>query len=65
MVYAGGRWRVTNTQTRLRHSIWSAPLDPHTGLYGWRFQGTDDGGISLVFDVYKAADEWHIHRADD
>lgn len=65
MVYAGRRWRVTDTPTRLRHSVWSAPLEPHTGLYGWRFQGTDDAGTSLVFDVYKSTDGWHVHRAYD
>jgi len=34
-------------------------------LYGpvrWRFQGTNDEGLSLVFDVYKAEDDWRVHR---
>lgn len=63
MVYAGRRWRVTDTPTRLRHSNWTVPIDgAHSGLYGWRFQGTDDDGRSLVFDVYKAEDGWHVHR---
>lgn len=63
MIYAGRRWRVTDTPTRLRHSSWTVPLDqPHRGLYGWRFQGTDDEGRSFVFDVYKAEDGWHVHR---
>ncbi|AQY01622.1 hypothetical protein [Microbacterium foliorum] len=65
MVYAGRRWRVTDTPTRLRHSVWTAPLEPHTGLYGWRFQGTDEDGLSLVFDVYKGEDGWHVHRCYD
>lgn len=62
MVYAGQRWRITDTPTRIRESIWAAPLEPHAGLYGWRFQGTNDNGDSLVFDVHKAEDGWHVHR---
>ncbi|MDR6868431.1 hypothetical protein J2Y69_003047 [Microbacterium resistens] len=62
MIYAGRRWRVTDTPTRLRESIWAAPLQPHRGLYGWRFQGTDEAGESLVFDVYKSGDGWHVHH---
>ncbi|WP_341946397.1 hypothetical protein [Microbacterium sp. LWH11-1.2] len=63
MVYAGQRWRVSDIPTRLRHSNWTVPLsEPHTGLCGWRFQGTNDDGLSLVFDVYKAEDGWHVHR---
>ena len=65
MVYAGRRWRVTDTPTRLRHSVWNAPLEPHTGLYGWRFQGTNEDGLSLVFDVYKGEDDWQVHRSYD
>ena len=64
MLYAGRRWRVTDTPTRLRHSSWTVPLDePHRGLDGWRFQGTDDEGRSFVFDVYKGEDGWHLHGA--
>lgn len=63
MVYAGRRWRVSDTPTRLRHSSWSvAPGEAHHGLYGWRFQGTDDAGVTFVFDVYKGADGWHVHK---
>lgn len=65
MVYGGERWRVTDTPTRLRHSVWTAPPQDHRGLYGWRFQGTIDDGLSLVFDVYKAEDGWHVHRSYD
>lgn len=65
MVYAGQRWRITDTPTRLRDSIWSAPLEQHHGLYGWRFQGTNDTGDSNVFDVYRAKDGWHVHRSYD
>lgn len=66
MIYAGRRWRVTDTPTRLRHSNWTVPLEgAHHGLYGWRFQGTDDAGISFVFDVYKGEGGWHVHRCYD
>ncbi|MFD5215265.1 hypothetical protein [Microbacterium sp. NPDC058345] len=66
MIYAGRRWRITDTPTRLRHSNHAVPLDrAHHGLYGWRFQGTDDDGRSLIFDVYKAEDGWHVHRSYD
>lgn len=62
MVYAGRRWRVSDAPTRLRESVWTAPLDEHRGLYGWRFQATSEGE-SLVFDVYRGEDGWHVHRA--
>jgi hypothetical protein len=63
MFYAGRRWRVTDTPTRLRESIWAAPLGVQGGLYGWRFQATDEAGETFVFDVYKAESDWHVHRA--
>jgi hypothetical protein len=76
MFYAGRRWRVSDTPTRLRESVWSAPLQGGRGLYGWRFQATggrglygwrfqatDDAGTSFVFDVFRAEDDWHVHRA--
>jgi len=56
---------VSDTPTRLRHSIWSASATQHHGLYGWRFQGTNDDGLSLVFDVFKGEDGWHVHRSYD
>lgn len=66
MIYAGRRWRVTDMPTRLRYSSWTVPLDhANRGLYGWRFQGTDDTGRSLVFDVFKDEDGWHVHRIYD
>ncbi|MEV4666349.1 hypothetical protein [Microbacterium sp. LWO12-1.2] len=65
MVYRGRRWRVTDTPTRLRHSVWSTGLEPGRGLYAWRFQGTNDEGLSFVFDVYKAEEDWHVHRSYD
>lgn len=41
MFYAGRRWRITDTPTRLRHSIWDQPADGHA-LYEWKFQATDE-----------------------
>jgi hypothetical protein len=63
MVYAGRRWRVTDHPTRLRESIWASPLEERVGLYGWRFQATDAAGESFVFDVYRGAEGWWVHRA--
>lgn len=65
MVFAGRRWRVSDTPTRLRHSTWTASSEQSQGLDGWRFQGTDDDGVSLVFDVFKGEDGWHVHRCYD
>ncbi|TXK14800.1 hypothetical protein [Microbacterium wangchenii] len=65
MVCAGRLWRVTDTPTRLRDSVWTASLDGHLGLCGWRFQATDLAGESFVFDVYRGEQGWHVHRAYD
>lgn len=65
MMFAGRRWRVSDIPTRLRDSIWNAPHENHNGLYGWRFQGTDEDGNSTVFDVFRAEDGWHVHRSYD
>jgi hypothetical protein len=62
MVYAGRRWRITDTPTRLRDSIWGAGGEQGS-LYGWRFQATDSTGTSYVFDVYREQAGWHVHRA--
>ncbi len=61
MFYAGRRWRVTDTPTRPRHSIWDQPDHGHA-LYGWRFQATDEDGATYVFDVYRHETGWHVHR---
>ena len=63
MFYGGRRWRVSDTPTRLRGSIWSTSVQSPRGLYGWRFQGTDEAGESLVFDVFRAEGGWHVHHA--
>ena len=63
MFYAGRRWRVSDMPTRLRESVWAAPLHGGGGLYGWRFQATDEDGVSFVFDVFRTESDWHVHRA--
>ena len=62
MFFSGRRWRVTDTPTWLRDSIWAAAPGERRGLYGWRFQATDDAGEAVVFDVYKTETDWHVHR---
>ena len=63
MFYASRRWRITDTPTRLRDAVWSGPLQGGRSLYGWRFQATDDDGVSFVFDVFRTENDWHVHRA--
>jgi hypothetical protein len=61
MFYAGRRWRVTDTPTRLRHSNWDQAHQGHA-LYGWRFQATNEDGDTYVFDVYRGEAGWHVHH---
>jgi len=63
LVYAGRRWRVTDTPTRLEEPGWSAPLEAREPAVGWRFQATGAAGESLVFDVFQVGDAWHVHRS--
>ena len=65
MFYLGRRWRVSDTPTRLRESVWSTPPDRAAALYGWRFQATNDDHESFVFDVFRSSGDWHVHRAYD
>lgn len=62
MVYDGKRWRVTDTPTRIRREFWASPTTTDTSLSGWRFQGTDESGHSLVFDLFKDGEGWHVDR---
>lgn len=62
MFYAGHRWKITDAPTRLRESVWSVPLDHQGDLYGWRFQATSETGDVFVFDVYRGAEHWRVHR---
>lgn len=64
MFYAGRRWRITDTPTRLRHSIWDQPIHG-SAMYGWRFQATDEEGAAFVFDVYRQEAGWHVHHTYD
>lgn len=59
MVFAGRRWTVTDTPTRL---AWTGPRE-HGEAEGWRFQGTDDDGRAVVFDVFHTTSGWHVHRS--
>lgn len=63
MIHAGRRWRVTDAPTRVREPVWSLPLEGPPCMHGWRFQGADDTGRSVVFDVFSGHDGWHVHRA--
>jgi hypothetical protein len=63
MFYGGRRWRVSDIPTRLRESVWATAGRPSTGLYGWRFQATDETGETFVFDVFKTETGWHVHHA--
>jgi hypothetical protein len=66
MRHAGRRWRVTDMPTRLRESIWEQPLEGAGTMSGWRFQATDEQGISFVFDVFRVGEhEWHVHHTYD
>ena len=58
MIYGRRRWRVTDTPTPLPSAGSHIPDAPR----GWRFQATDDDGVTLVFDVFRVRDHWHVHR---
>jgi hypothetical protein len=57
------RYRVTDTPTRLEDelSVLTHPID----LTGWRFQGTDDGGTSHMFDIVRRGVRWELLRIWD
>lgn len=63
MFYGGQRWRVSDTPTRLRESVWSTAPGRAPALYGWRFQTINQDAEVYVFDVYRIEDNWHVHRA--
>ncbi|HEY5221820.1 MAG TPA: hypothetical protein VIJ18_02045 [Microbacteriaceae bacterium] len=71
MVWAGIRYRVTDTPTRLGPDpdLLLSPALTHLPVLaiGWRFQGTADDGGSHIFDV-RAADArgtWELIRVID
>jgi hypothetical protein len=63
LVWNGIRYRVTDTPTRLEPD-YSALTHPPPSLDGWRFQGSDDSGTTLVFDVRLDVDSrvWRLIR---
>lgn len=61
MVFEGRQWRVTDTPTRLRESVWTVEAEG-IGKFGWRFQATDSRGDSRVFDVIKTEAGWRVQR---
>ena len=63
LVHAGTRYRVTDRPTRLEDE--DPDLAYRLGLSGWRFQGTDDAGLSHMFDVRRNGDEWMLVRVYD
>jgi hypothetical protein len=62
MVYAGTRWRVTDTPTTLEAPRWTIPGHASEAIDGWRFQITDDEDRSWMVEVHRAGDGWHVHR---
>ena len=63
LVHGGRRYRVTDKPTRLEDE--NPDLAHRLNLAGWRFQGTDDDGRSLMFDVRIVGDEWRLIRIYD
>ena len=63
LVHEGIRYRVTDTPTRLEDD--EPELTYRLNLTGWRFQGTDDAGLSHMFDVRRAGPEWRLMRVYD
>lgn len=71
MVWAGIRYRVTDTPTRLGPDpeLLLSPALTHlpAPVNGWRFQGTTDAGESQIFDVRPAGapEVWELIRVID
>jgi len=61
IVYRGIRYRVTDMPTRLEDEMLmiTHPLP----ITGWRFQGTDPQGQSLMFDIRRDGGGWALIRA--
>ncbi|WP_243063168.1 hypothetical protein [Humibacter sp. RRB41] len=58
LVWAGRRYRVTDTPTRLEDMLLDITHPPQVN--GWRFQGTDEHGDSSVFDVRTVDGGWEL-----
>ena len=53
-------WAVTDTPTELDMD-YVMMTHPLRGIFGWRFQGTDDRGESRIFDVRRLSpDHWQL-----
>jgi hypothetical protein len=70
MFWAGRRYRVTDTPTRLGPEpgwpLSPAMTQPPSPLKGWRFQGTSDDGDARVFDVRRTGSgAWELIRVID
>ena len=63
LVHEGERYRVTDRPTRLEDE--HPDLAHRLNLTGWRFQGTGEDGLSHMFDVRRAGDEWRLIRTYD
>ncbi|WP_416264298.1 hypothetical protein ACNANV_17575 [Curtobacterium flaccumfaciens pv. flaccumfaciens] len=66
LVWAGRRWRVSDTPTRLtvtRAELPTAITHAPEHTVGWRFQATsDDDGEALVVDIVPQGAGWGVAR---
>jgi hypothetical protein len=58
LVWAGHRYRVTDTPTPLEDMLLDITHPPQ--VRGWRFQGTDENGYARVFDVRSVERGWEL-----
>lgn len=70
MFWAGHRYHVTDTPTRLGPEpdllLSPALTHPPRPLMGWRFQGSTDAGDTRVFDVRPVeSGRWQLIRVID
>jgi hypothetical protein len=63
LVHEGARYRVTDTPTRLEDD--NPDLAYRLGFSGWRFQGTNETGLSHMFEVRRDGDGWRLVRFYD
>lgn len=66
LVWAGRRWRVSDTPTRLtvtRAELPTAITHAPERTVGWRFQATsDEDGEALVVDIVPQGAGWGVAR---
>ena len=63
LVHEGRRYRVSDMPTRLEDE--NPDHAYRLGLTGWRFQGTDEDGLSLMFVIRRTGDEWRLIKTYD